>query len=349
MSRKCEAASCLIIGIFMVAFHMSCQRGSCGEKADLRRYLSPGSQAVMSEQPHNVCILSVHGKDGGSEIVVSYGSDVYRSVDRGKSWQYDRNTMACQQFPTVSLGPGCIVSNVDPRIIYRSGGPHRADIEISRDGGRSWTVVHPQTQEGVHLGSAWIIGTGTRSRGRLYCRGSAVGQIRAVYVSEDFGMTFRCLNGNGYVSECRANPDILYSPSGWGLEVSFDNGLAWRFLEGSDTLISPIFRDRLGRFRSWKEGSDDMPYEMASGIDQIVTDPLNSNLLYILSFKGLFRSSDAGKTFALLPLARDMFGEIVNIAVDPVEGRYLFAAVGKNAVYVSEDYGCNWRKLDMPW
>jgi photosystem II stability/assembly factor-like uncharacterized protein len=348
MGRIGEAASCFIIGVSMVGSHISWQIGSCGERPDVHRYLSPGVLAVMPVQPH-VRILSVHRQGGVTEIVVSHGGMIYRTVNRGNTWRYDRNATDCQQFPTVSLSAGCVVSNVDPRILYRRGGPHRADLEVSRDGGRSWTVVHVQTQEGLHLGSAWIVGTGTQDRGRLYCEGSAVGQTRAVYVSEDFGKTFRFLNGNGYVVECRANPDILYSPSGWGLEVSIDKGSVWRFMEGSDILISPIFRDRFGHFRSWNEQSDDMPYELASSINQIETDPLNPNLIYVVSFRGLFRSLDAGKTFALLPLAREKFGEIVNIAVDPVEGKYLFAAVGQDAVFVSENYGCDWRKLDVPW
>jgi hypothetical protein len=99
--------------------------------------------------------------------------------------------------------------------------------------------------------------------------------------------------------------------------------------------------------RTWREYSEDDEYSPQYAVEQIETDSNNVNTLYVLTFKGLYRSLDAGRSYHLMPLAPDKVFHIRTIAVDPIDST-LYAAVGGQALFASSDYGCSWRKLTLP-
>jgi hypothetical protein len=82
--------------------------------------------------------------------------------------------------------------------------------------------------------------------------------------------------------------------------------------------------------------------------EQIQTDPKSIDIFYVLTCKGIFRSMDGGKSFVLLPLETDKYLGINRIAVDPVDGRYVYAECNINSLYLSDDRGCTWIKMKAP-
>ncbi len=348
------AISCILIfgGSLPLAFPL--ERDLCGDDPRIQRVLSAG----METSDHfriRVNILSIQQRGAVSRIAISSDMQVYSSTDRGNTWHLAKDLFRCHQSSTASAAGGCFVSNVDPQTVYRPAvkSQHRADIEVSRDEGRSWSLVHPRTIKGRHLGSLSIIGTGMQNPGRIYAEATAVGE-HGTYISDNYGKTFRPLYDDyRYLVECRANPDILYLISD-GLLASVDASKSRRLLESSREIFSPLFADifsplfadKFQQLRSWRRNSEDKGYPVE--LEQIETDPEDPAIIYVLSSKGLYRSSDAGQTFRLLPLANDKVNGIQSIGVDPIDGRYLFAVANGKDLYCSSDHGCSWRKLKLP-
>ena len=53
-------------------------------------------------------------------------------------------------------------------------------------------------------------------------------------------------------------------------------------------------------------------------------------------------------SYELLPLAMDILRGIDKIAIDPIDGEYIFAAVNEDTIFKSGDYGCTWEKMKLP-
>jgi photosystem II stability/assembly factor-like uncharacterized protein len=179
----------------------------------------------------------------------------------------------------------------------------------------------------------------------------ACGERRGIYKSEDYGESYRFLTSRvTYLIESRSSDGILFgvSPGDKRLLISRDGGAAWKPLENSASLFSPIYLDRETReLRTWWQKRSDMERAAGHAIEQLETDPNDARILYVVTFKGLFRSADSGNTFTLLPLAKDKVEGVDGIAVDPEDGRFLYAAVGLSEVYRSGDYGCTWERVEL--
>jgi len=352
MKRHEAVIAFLLFCINSIHFAFPYEGDLCGDDPNIQRILSIGQEATDHFQV-SVKLLSIQTNEGTPQILISVGKRIYSSKDNSLNWHREINASDCRQLTIAGNPGGCVISNSDPRTIYRPavGVPHQSDLDRSRDGGRSWKLIHPMSVDGRHLGSVRIVGTGMRDPGRIYAEVTAVGE-RGLYVSENYGETFRSLiDWSGYLVESRANSKVLFSISK-GIVVSIDEGAHWRLLDNGKTIFSPLFMDsrkllRLGsHVRSWRKNTSNEEYGV--NVEQIETDPINPAIIYVLSSKGLYRTMDAGKTFRLLPLGKDRVNEIQMIAVDPVDGRYLFAIVDGKDVFRSSDYGCSWQKLGLP-
>ena len=93
--------------------------------------------------------------------------------------------------------------------------------------------------------------------------------------------------------------------------------------------------------------SDDQVNTSFSQARQIESDPEDADCIYVLTEKGLYLSRDAGKSFRLAALAEGRIKAIDRLAVDPGDGRYLYAIVDLGQLYRSSDYGCTWQKMGL--
>jgi len=83
--------------------------------------------------------------------------------------------------------------------------------------------------------------------------------------------------------------------------------------------LIPVYRDlKKHIIRTWRENAEDEELRWPQPIEQIETDPSDRNLIYVLTWQGLYRSQDQGKLFRLLPLEIDKALSIDAIAVDPL-------------------------------
>ena len=172
---------------------------------------------------------------------------------------------------------------------------------------------------------------------------------KGLWYSDDYGRNYGFFSDTvGYVCESNAYPERIYGVATSVLRRSDDGGLHWRDLEQSGFMFRTVFMGEDGVYRTWDESGQGEELGYPGRIEQIQTDPNNKDVFYILTFKGLFRSIDGGASFVLLGLEADKVLSIDRIACDPLEGRFVYAVVGRDSLYRSDDWGCTWHKLRTP-
>jgi photosystem II stability/assembly factor-like uncharacterized protein len=151
------------------------------------------------------------------------------------------------------------------------------------------------------------------------------------------------------------DPQKLVLGTHYGLYVSEDGGVRWRAdaLAGSDAmnLVRPngatiwlagheVFKQSHDNGKTW---SDVQPSGLPSlDIHGFATDPRNHQTLYAaIAGQGLYRSTDTGRSFALVSPA--VGGSVMALAVLP-DGRILAGDMAQGLL-ASKDGGTTWRRL----
>lgn len=190
------------------------------------------------------------------------GNFLFKSTDRGNTWTklagdlttgVDRNKLTIlgklPSADTVSLNYGVDAypeisaiaeSPVDGNVLW--AGTQDGNLEVTRDGGRTWTNVAanlPAVPKGTWVSS---IAASRAGAGTAYVAfdGHAADDFRSYIVrTTDFGRSWtRVANGiaNGgtvhVVREDPGNPNLLFAGTEYGAYASFDRGGSWYKLAG---------------------------------------------------------------------------------------------------------------------
>ncbi|HEY7428228.1 MAG TPA: PDZ domain-containing protein, partial [Gemmataceae bacterium] len=171
-------------------------------------------------------ILSSHN----SQIFYCGGNYVFRSVKKGDDLQ--------KISPEISRTPRGTASALaesprNPNVLY--AGTDDGYLWVTLDGGKQWTNVadkvglpEPRWVASIEPSRAvekraYVVFDAHRSNDDAPC----------VYVTEDFGQTWKSLRGNLPMGSTRVlredidNPDVLYLGTEFGVWVSIDRGGAW--------------------------------------------------------------------------------------------------------------------------
>jgi hypothetical protein len=277
---------------------------------------------------------------------------VYMSSNQGRSWtRYQSTCLFCSDVSAV-YGLGILRSHLDPKILYERFNYRDCRFNLSSDGGVSWSEATPILNN-KHIDEFDIIETGMRLRNRVYARIKERENNKTyLCVSNDYGASFNKLSDDVfYAVESRAQDSLLFGVKDktHQLVVSTNGGLTWSLLPGGDILLTPVYRDiDTHTVRTWQNSPRDEEVIWPRPIEQIETDPTNPDLIYVLTWQGLYRSMDRGKTFRLMPLRTDMTMSIDSISVDPIAGKHVYAQVDLSSIYHSNDKGCSWERLPFP-
>ena len=228
---------------------------------------------------------------------------VLRTEDGGRTWS---PLVERTSFDAMNLG----ISRADAQRLYLAG--HDV-FQVSLDGGRTWQpVAHNLPGTDIH-GFA----VSPDDSDRLYALVVGHGSLR----SGDGGRTWESL-GSGLPSDMTAlasaggTPEVLYASSGRsGVLRSADGGANW-----SRTSTVPGSR----------------------GVLTLAVDPTAPQTVYAGTEEGLFKTTDSGRTWALLPVpARN----VMALAVSPSDPNVLLTIAVENRrglVFRSEDGGRSW-------
>lgn len=296
---------------------------------DSQNIASIGAIAVAPSD-HN--ILYVGSGEACIRGNISYGNGVYKSIDGGKTWK----NIGLKD--TLHIG-AVIVDPKNPNIVlvaalgHAYGPNEERGIFRSTDGGATWQkvlykdnktgaidVVSDPNNSSTLFASLWEV---YRTPWSLNSGGPGSG----LYKSTDGGTKWTRLEGHGLpagnmgrigVSVSGADSNRVYAmienKESGGLYRSDDGGENWTLLNQDGRL----------RQRPWY-------------FSHIFADPKSADTVYVLN-TGMFRSTDAGRTFNLLPAPH---GDHHGLWIDPDDPRRMINGDDGGAT-VSTDGGMTW-------
>jgi len=308
----------------------------------------------------------------------------YISDDRGMTWQ-DVDWPVLRQSDIKPENTPRLASHVDGRIMYECYRTCKDGFPVSTDNGKTWTHVNPVLSNGDDIPRIQLMDTGMHLASRVYARiwmepdkaepAIYLGDLIPVDcdfrigVSDDYGRNFSLLpDGIVMLAESRNNPLMRYGliissyfnvsytrdpdvERNECLAVSKDEGKSWKVMEGSLDVRQKRYERRKSNpieIRTWKKYSTDYEWPGYLRPMQIESDPKHQGYVYLLMSTGLYFSRDTGKTFRLSSLTEGWSSAVDRIAVDPLDGRYIYATVGSRKFYRSSDYGCTWELMPLP-
>ncbi|MEP6643026.1 MAG: hypothetical protein ABJA69_00915 [Acidobacteriaceae bacterium] len=293
---------------------------------------SVGAIAV-SESDHNLIYVGT-----GEACIrgnISYGNGVYKSVDGGSHWEH------IGLDDTQHIG-ALIVNPRDGNTVFVAALGHAYGSNPERgvfrttDGGKTWQkvlyiddksgaidVVFDPSNPSTLFASTWQV---VRTPWSLNSGGAG----SAIYKSVDNGSTWKKLSGDGL-------PKGNWGRSGVSVSGA-DGNRVYALIEAEE---GGLFRSEDGG-DTWKRVNDDERYrQRAWYFTHIFADPKSVDTVYVLN-TGLFRSTDGGKTFGLLPAPH---GDHHGLWIDPVNPNRLINGNDGGAT-ISVDGGKNWSSVE---
>jgi photosystem II stability/assembly factor-like uncharacterized protein len=292
---------------------------------------SISSVGAIAVAPSNHNVIYVGTGEAAPRGNMTYGDGVYKSTDGGKTWSHSGLTDSRQ------IGAVIVDSN-NPDIVLVAAlghafGPNtERGVFRSTDGGKSWTKVLYKDE---HTGAIDVSFDPRNSRivyaalwqaRRQPWNFSSGGPGSGLYRSSDGGVSWKQLAGNGlpagilgriHVSVSAADSRRVYAmieAAQGGLYRSDDGGEHWQRVNDDGRLSQ----------RAWY-------------FSTILADPRDADTVYAEN-TGLFRSTDGGKSFELLPARH---GDHHGIWIDPTNTDRIIESSDGGAS-ISFDRGKTW-------
>jgi photosystem II stability/assembly factor-like uncharacterized protein len=293
---------------------------------------SIGSIAVAASNPN---VIYVGTGEACIRNDVSFGNGVYKSTDGGKTWK-NVGLKDSRHIGRVLVDPQN-PSLVFVAVLGHAYGPNSGrGVFRSRDGGKTWEkvlylddntgaidVTLDPNNSNILFAALWEV---RRTPWSLISGGLRSG----LYRSSDGGTTWRRLEGHGLphsplgrigVAVARADSNCVYAmieAEHGGLFRSDDGGEEWTQVNSDYSL----------RARPWY-------------FSHVFTDPKNAAAVYVFTVNS-FRSTDGGKSFALMPAVHV---DHHDLWIDPENPQRMIAGDDGGAT-ISTDGGKHWSPQD---
>lgn len=293
------------------------------------------SVGALAIAPSNPQIIYVGTGEAAPRGDMTYGDGVYKSIDGGKTWSH----VGLED--TRQIG-ALIVDRHDPNVVLVAAfghafGPNKQrGVFRTTDGGRTWRQVLYRDEYTGAIDVAFdphnsaIVYAALWQARRLPWNFSSGGPGSGLYRSRDGGLSWTRLTGGGlptgilgriHVSVSGADSNRIYAmieAHDGGLYRSDDAGVHWMRINSDGRLTQ----------RAWY-------------FSTILADPKHVDTIYAEN-TGLFRSTDGGRTFELLPARH---GDHHGIWIDPTDPDRLIESSDGGAS-ISFDRGKTWSSQD---
>lgn len=284
---------------------------------------------AVADSDHNVIYV------GTGEACIrgnmSYGDGVYKSIDGGKTWK-NVGLRDSEHIGAIIIDPKDPNTVLVAALGHAYGPNTERGIFRTRDGGKTWDkvlykddhtggidVVFDPNNSNIVFASLWQV---MRTPWSLDSGGPGSG----LYKSTDGGTTWKRLEGDGL-------PDGIMGRIG----VTVSGGDSNRVYALIESKKGGIYRSEDGGDHWILVNNDDRYRQRAWYFTHIFADPKSADTLYVLN-TGLFRSTDGGKTFALLPAPH---GDHHGLWIDPENPQRIMNS-NDGGVTISLDGGKTW-------
>jgi len=265
------------------------------------------SVGALAIAPSNPNVIYVGTGEAAPRGDITYGDGVYKSVDGGRTWSHI-GLEDTRQIGAVIVDP----NNADIVLVAAFGhafGPNaERGVFRTADGGRSWTkVLYRDARTGAidvcfDPHDARIVYAALWQALRQPWNFSSGGPGSGLYRSTDGGISWTRLSGNGLPAGLLGRIHVTVSGA--------DSKRIYAMIESAD---GGLYRSDDGGVHWRRVNSDGRLSQRAWYFSTILADPKKADTLYAEN-TGLFRSTDGGATFELLPArAADHHG----IWIDP--------------------------------
>ena len=224
----------------------------------------------------------------------TYGTGVFKSVDGGRTWQ-NVGLKDSHQIGALIIDPRNENVVLVAALGHAFGPNHERGIFRTANGGKTWTKVLSKDENTGGIDAVFdphnpnIVFASLWQARRQPWFFSSGGQGSGLYRSEDNGVTWKHLEGNGLPGGILGKIGIAISGA--------DSNRVYAIIEAKE---GGLYRsDDAGQH--WTRVNDDGRFrQRAWYFSKVYADPKSADTVYLLN-TGLFRSVDGGKTFNLLP------------------------------------------------
>ncbi len=237
----------------------------------------------------------------GNHGMVYAGTDrsaLFYSTDGGQTWREWEEIKALPSYSNWSFPPNPQTHNVRMIAEDPSNGHIYASIEAgavirTQNGGEHWL----DTKEGNPIDAHTLL-THPKSPNRIYaaCSDGVDQPGRSVLMSFDGGGTWIPFSDgleHRYMFSLvvsKDDPDMMLVSASAAARNAYDPSVAESY----------IYRKEKGS--PWKSVEQGLPIAKGTMISNLATDPQDTNTFYALNNRGLYRSSDRGRTWAELTI-----------------------------------------------
>ncbi len=290
----------------------------------------PTHWSVMSKGIEETVALELLSPPDGAHLISAigdYGGFVHWDLDKPEP---EGNFINPRFGNTTGVACASNNPNIIARVGQAAGGERQGNVGFSLDAGKTWqpAKISPQGGRGGSIavnadGSHWIWTTAQSS-----------------YFTTDNGATWTRCQGLSNISRTIADP---INPMKFYALALFD-GKLFISADGGATFVSQPLALPGGLPQRGGDRGDNR-----GGQDHLYCTPGKEGDFWLPAYEGLYHSTDSGKTFIALPGPTEIhafgFGKSAPNVTDPA--LYLVGTIqNQHAVYRSDDYGINWKRIN---
>ncbi|HEY2495885.1 MAG TPA: hypothetical protein VGK24_02345 [Candidatus Angelobacter sp.] len=139
-----------------------------------------------------------------------------------------------------------------------------------------------------------------------------------------------------------SNPNFFLAVGRHGIEKSEDGGKSWEPVGQADLFNTrPIYRAENRTNRKM------LGAPVATEVYEFLFDPHAEQIIYMLTNKGLFKTTDRGKSWRLLELGFDEIDAITSVGLNPIHSNQIVVG-SRHGLYLSNDGGCHFQAVRSP-